>query len=130
MAPAVEQSSRLLALPAEIRNYIYTFAVVEDSPIEYYEVRKSSFLGGPAILRVCRQTRTEAMPNFYGANTFQPGFFRNTEDFLQDLSPYKLAFLRSVRASDVEISPQDQFLGPKYALDWARSRVSKILKYY
>ena len=86
------RSCALLALPGELRNLIYAFAVVEDRPIIAYFVEKpvwctdsdltaypdyhrletktTSYPHLPAIALACHQTYKEVAPVFYGQNTF------------------------------------------------------------
>ena len=64
-----------LRLPAEIRNQIFVLALVEDEAI-YITTRTDGLRSyahplSPALTRVCRQTREEAIPIYYGANTFK-----------------------------------------------------------
>ncbi|KAI5265956.1 hypothetical protein E4T47_08380 [Aureobasidium subglaciale] len=59
------ESFRFLNLPAEIRLMIYGYAVTEAEPI-YID----TLAAPPAITRVCRQTRQEALPVFLGSNSF------------------------------------------------------------
>jgi hypothetical protein len=54
-----------LDLPAEIRLMIYGYAVTESEPL-YID----TLAAPPAITRVCRQTRQEALPVFLGSNSF------------------------------------------------------------
>lgn len=49
--------SRLLALPAELRNRIYYFAVVEDHPIDVSKTR--GHIRESALLRTSQQLRNE-----------------------------------------------------------------------
>ncbi|KAG2162906.1 hypothetical protein D6D19_10142 [Aureobasidium pullulans] len=58
-------SFRFLELPAEIRLMIYGYAVTESEPL-YID----TLAAPPAITRVCRQTRQEALPVFLGSNSF------------------------------------------------------------
>ncbi|KAK0894722.1 hypothetical protein LTS16_025643 [Friedmanniomyces endolithicus] len=66
-APAILQTSRLLTLPAEIRNSIYDLILVREgrkrvlAPALPYE---------PAFLRTCRQIRGEAQGIFLHQNEF------------------------------------------------------------
>lgn len=57
-----------LALPGEIRNTIYRFAIVEDEPllITYKTVPVE-----PSLLQTCRSIRREAWPIFYYENTYE-----------------------------------------------------------
>ena len=54
---------RLLDLPPEIRNRIYSHTVAQDS----MSLEKIKL---PPVLSVCRQIRTEALPIFFSTNTF------------------------------------------------------------
>ena len=67
----------LLTLPAEIRNRIFSLAVVRDEPIALTRLtprgirtRTTSVPAPPSIARVCRQARNEVIPIYYGGNTF------------------------------------------------------------
>ena len=60
-----EQPFPFLDLPAEIRLMIYGYAVTESEPI-YLD----TLAAPPALTRVCRQIRQEALPVFLGANSF------------------------------------------------------------
>ena len=59
-------SSRLLELPAELRNRIYCYAVVSDTSVP---VGANSF-SEPALLATSKQIRDEASPVFYAENSF------------------------------------------------------------
>ncbi|KAF2165399.1 hypothetical protein M409DRAFT_24249 [Zasmidium cellare ATCC 36951] len=67
-------ASRLLRLPAEIRNQIYQLLVVQDTTIEVIErgsrYRLSPDLKQPPLSLVCRQIRHEVLSVFYSENTF------------------------------------------------------------
>lgn len=60
-------SSRLLALPAELRNEIWQYAVYSDKSLAIVGPTPSQ----PALTRVCRQIRSEAICYFYTINTFK-----------------------------------------------------------
>lgn len=72
--------SRLEKLPAELRNHIYTFAVVCDTPIR---ILKASDRGKPWIPKAIeppisatsRDIRNEVLPIFYAEITFVCGTF-------------------------------------------------------
>ena len=67
-----QSQSRLLQLPAELRNQIWEYAVVNAEHIvvkftgRYVDIRKPQ----PGILRICRQTRKEASPFFFQQHRF------------------------------------------------------------
>jgi hypothetical protein len=63
--------SRLLALPAELRDMIYNYAITTSTPI-----RAGAARGGvhTALLSICRQIRRETQQMYYQENTF---LFRN-----------------------------------------------------
>lgn len=67
--PIRAQSSPLLNLPAEIRNRIWTLAVVKDDTI----IRKAytQHRALPGIIHASRQTRKETLPMYLAQNTFQ-----------------------------------------------------------
>ncbi|OAL57223.1 hypothetical protein IQ07DRAFT_627102 [Pyrenochaeta sp. DS3sAY3a] len=65
-----KHSSRLLALPGELRNHIYTFCIEPSSPIRSRGPRKSTetrhSLGQyGSLMHVCHQTRTEFSPMYF-----------------------------------------------------------------
>ncbi|KAK5117159.1 hypothetical protein LTR85_008927 [Meristemomyces frigidus] len=60
-----QSTSRLLALPPELRDEIYRFALVEEK-IVVDATRHTT----PGVLRTCRQIRKEASPIFYRENAF------------------------------------------------------------
>ena len=63
---AVDTTTGVLMLPAELRNRIYRFALVSSSPVS---IGRTSF-AHPAFLEVCRQIRKEAISIYYYENTF------------------------------------------------------------
>ena len=65
MAEATYQP-RLLSIPAEIRNHIYDFVLIQ-SPY----VHVTNDLTPPALLATCRQLRTEGLSVWYSANRFR-----------------------------------------------------------
>ncbi|EMC98624.1 hypothetical protein BAUCODRAFT_50523, partial [Baudoinia panamericana UAMH 10762] len=58
----------LLGLPAELRNLIYTYALVE-SKTRHINVHETGHTEPPLLL-ACRQIREEAAPIFYSDNNF------------------------------------------------------------
>lgn len=65
----------LLKLPPELRNYIYELALVEpytmDLEAEDVAGRIAEVVLQPDLTRTCKQIRQEALPIFYGRNTFE-----------------------------------------------------------
>jgi len=57
----------LLTLPAELRNSIYAFALILDHAV-YATDGDGHEQESPALLRTCKQIRTEAMGLFYSVN--------------------------------------------------------------
>ncbi|KAI4680403.1 uncharacterized protein J4E84_008051 [Alternaria hordeiaustralica] len=71
-------ATSLLTIPAELRNQIYEYLLVEDEPIliagssqDDTAIKTGSFSGSPAILQTCRQIYHEAIGVLYGHNIFQ-----------------------------------------------------------
>lgn len=67
----------LLRLPSELRNAIYIYSIIEQSPIVVDDTQPLE----PALLSACRTIRDEALFLFYADNTFE----LRTEDFNSDL---------------------------------------------
>lgn len=70
-AAAKKSECAFLALPAELRNRIYEFALIKDDPIEVVLWRPCSNGAPPALTQTSRQIRSESLPIFYGLNTFR-----------------------------------------------------------
>jgi len=71
----IGNESRLLRLPAKIRNTIYHMVLVDDTPVYIkhraaHSTEMSENRRQPGLLRVGRQIRQEASPIYYGMNTF------------------------------------------------------------
>ena len=71
MATRERQLSRLESLPAELRNIIYRYAVVEDEP-DYATKREHGDIQHkfiqPALAMTCKQIREEVLPIFFAEN--------------------------------------------------------------
>ena len=67
-----EKPCGFLKIPPELRNTIYTLTLVFDEPIEIKTHTNERSPGDmePALLAINRQIRAEALPVFYGMNTF------------------------------------------------------------
>lgn len=57
---------RLLSLPAEIRNEIWKFTVIDPKPLSILKEKPKQ----PAITQTCRQIRAESIRYFYRGNSF------------------------------------------------------------
>jgi len=99
-APKQQSTSPLLKLPAELRDAIYTLALVDDEPIyiSLPEPARPLSLREPALLAVNRQIRNETLPIYYGTNIFEPRSSVTTENFLRLLGSGRIALLKSLRA--------------------------------
>ena len=70
-------AASLLSIPAELRNEIYKYVLVDDEPIVLVDkagdsvIKASSFAGNSSILQTCRQIYHEAIGVLYGQNVFQ-----------------------------------------------------------
>jgi hypothetical protein len=67
--------SRLLDLPAELREHIFSIAVTSEKPIVTFRLdkfQKESYAQAfqPSITKVSRQVRREALPLYYDRNEF------------------------------------------------------------
>ncbi|KAF7193291.1 hypothetical protein HII31_05385 [Pseudocercospora fuligena] len=88
-------------LPAELRNEIYSHAIVRREPIMLpYAYQKKSFCE-PALLNVCRWIRAEATPMYYASNIFEAPSPPSAHKFLKHLSPEKIARIRHFRPIDL-----------------------------
>ena len=63
---AQSQNASLLSLPPEIRNFIYTYALYNSSPIKLTGTQKM-----PSIIYTNRQIRSEKIAMWAAINTFQ-----------------------------------------------------------
>ena len=61
----------LLSLPAELRNRIYTMALLERPHIETNSLHMNDTLCRSALTRTCRQIRAETIDMFYILNVFR-----------------------------------------------------------
>ena len=91
---------RLLRLPPELRNRIYSLAIIEQDPIKIpltiIEPSGPS-VSEPALLAVNREVRAETLAIFWGANTFISGSMWMAYHFLNRLSSDKVSRLRNIR---------------------------------
>lgn len=75
MQASIPQNSPLLALPAEIRNDIWTLVVVENDSIIMTKVDRNTIQrhisNMPGITHTSHQTRSESLPIYLDQNTFR-----------------------------------------------------------
>ena len=95
---ATMASTSLLSLPAELKNHIYGLVLIERSWVNLREGQNKIARGTklmyprvtswkePALLRVCKEIRSEALPLYYGSNAFAVSVY----------SKYSLAFLENI----------------------------------
>lgn len=81
-----------LSLPAEIRNEIYSLALVECSPVTIRSARP--YLLEPGLLATNRQVRSEVLGIWYGENVFEIDGSSPAVKFLRATSDNKLRALR------------------------------------
>lgn len=63
---------RLLELPAELRNHIYEFVVLQESRVSIFTwLPAHEEDAQPALSLTCRQIRNECLPVYYDVNTFR-----------------------------------------------------------
>lgn len=108
--------SSLLNLPAELRNEIYSLALISDALLEtstQYQLieRRGSFgayymrisLRVPSLLQTSRQIRAETLAIFYGANTFKFHTHRprrlDVSELLRPFGPFsrRIPLLRNIQ---------------------------------
>ncbi|KAK3723009.1 hypothetical protein LTR37_002155 [Vermiconidia calcicola] len=119
--------SRLESLPGELRNTIYGYAVVENSPVIAASLvdKQAKFWRShqPALGFVCKQIRDEVLPMYYSENAFT--FQRSSGDRGDDDLDFATAWLRSTgkhHALMQRAASEDK--GSKYlhhAIAWLRS---------
>lgn len=86
--PIRAQASQLLNLPAEIRNRIWTLAVVKDDLI----ITGGQHCGGfnyaalPGIAQASRQARKETLPIYLWQNSFQFALFLSSKHKIDDFA--------------------------------------------
>jgi hypothetical protein len=98
----MNQTSRLLRLPSELRNRIYELVLIQPDAIRLPQGRSES--GKRDLLCTCRQIHDEAVGIYYGSNAFIAdcgSWFLNVDliCWLRGLGPKKRSMLRDVRLS-------------------------------
>lgn len=96
-APPSDKPGRgvsFLDLPAEIRNQIYKDTLIFDFTIAIEAYKP--YLRDTALLFTSKQIRAEALPIYYGANTFEPTGVNTFERLLREFNPDKQALIRDI----------------------------------
>ncbi|KAK4544355.1 hypothetical protein LTR36_004246 [Oleoguttula mirabilis] len=127
--------SPLLKLPAELRNYIYTLAIVENKPIRLeFSILSKPHPLEPTMLAVNWQVRRESLPIFYGRNIFSAANSLDTTTFLRHISADKLKMLRGVQAftefklaRSLDVGKQLQCVG-KRVDEWQKEHGARGLR--
>ncbi|PIA89149.1 hypothetical protein CB0940_07227 [Cercospora beticola] len=146
---AVPPKSQFLSLPAELRNEIYNHALVQSSPISLpyaYETRSTTrspssrnglasasctattYSGEPPFLRTSRLIRSEAMPIYYGCNTFSAPSPASAHKFLKPLSSAKMSMLRFFRPVELALELQGSLQVRKRWEESVRRTVNRLVK--
>ena len=122
--------SLLLSLPAELRNEIYSHALVQQSPIILpyaYETRSSKSASNgkePSLLSASRAIRAEATAIYYGCNIFEAPSHASAYRFLKQLGYAKIKGLRMFRPVDL-VLPQSAH---RRWFESVRRGVNKLVK--
>lgn len=90
-----EAKTTFLSLPAEIRNEIYSLAIVEPVTLNIRSVHP--YLLEPGLLATNRQVRSEALGIWYSGNAFEIDGSSPAVKFLRATSDDKLRALRCFR---------------------------------
>ena len=98
----MEQTSRLLNLPSELRNRIYELVLIQPDAIRLPQGRSEA--GKRDLLCTCHQIHNEAVSIYYGNNAFIAdcgAWFLNADliCWLRGLGPKKRSMLKDVRLS-------------------------------
>ena len=92
---ASDSDSRLLSLPAELRNRIYRLVLLRRRPTR---VKKSGFSQGSGILATCKQIRHEALKICYYKNIFRVSTPKWNTDAL-------VSFNKQIRRLGLQVGP-------------------------
>lgn len=114
-------TSRLLKLPAELRNQIYHFALVEDEPVRVSDPRLHR-RREPSLLSVCRQIRDESTEIYYGANNFAADDTYHCKSFLTAIGAQKAAMLRTVHLWSNLSLQSLKFLAEGQTVEWGKDQ--------
>lgn len=92
--------SRLLALPAELRERICEYAL---SCEETIAIRRPDYATSTALLRTCRQIRAEALPVFFKYNHFSVALgFKDWRNLFHWTLKVERADLATIRSFNIE----------------------------
>ena len=97
-------ASKLLLLPAELRNRIYEHALVAEDAIFVFTAKRIKYedtivthpIREPVFLSTCRQIRDEATPIYYRSNSFITTIHSELAAWLKVIGKEKRAMLTSV----------------------------------
>lgn len=103
-------------LPAELRNEIYSLALVQDTRIMVST--SLPYLKEPALLAVNRQMRSETLPVWYSENVFQINGSSPSVKFLRSLGSERLQLLKTLRIST----------GEQLRMDYAEERIRQLIR--
>ncbi|KAK3648924.1 hypothetical protein LTR22_013149 [Elasticomyces elasticus] len=99
---------RFLDLSRELRDVIYTYALVTDDPLLVSEACEHiDWPTGvqPALTRVNRQVRMESLPIFYGDNTFEAHVvsldFGYLLSYMHGLGPQNVSYMRNMKLTSI-----------------------------
>lgn len=115
-APNPDSQNSLLSLPPELRNEIYSLALVKDTPITVST--SLPYLKEPALLAVNQQMRSETLPIWYSENTFQINGSSPAVKLLRSLSAEKLRLLKALRINT----------GESMRMDYAEDRIKQLIR--
>lgn len=103
--PSKQEASRLLDLPPELRNHVYSYLLQSEKSIRFYDGCRVSTSGfcHPPILATCRFVHKEAVPILYGGNKFEVSGKWPDSAFTERL----YAFIPLLRHVEISSSPYD-----------------------
>ena len=122
----------LLALPAELRNEILHYALVQADAL-YFLPSDWTYVCEPPFLHVCKQTRQEGLPIFYGGNYFASCWVSDTLDLVKTMPRPIMALIKHLRVlkcdvSDPYASETTRTIDFEYALARVTERVNECVE--
>ena len=119
IASDIDQDSRLLKLPAELRNAIYTLALSFDEDIMVSTVHK---LRRPALLKTCKQIRAEATLLYFSSTTFHlvisPTELKFTKTWLRSIGRESAAAINPLLLTLNLDQANHRFCRSREGLEW------------